>query len=53
MITGLLSACVSRELWAVRFHRGASDSDSRDGLTETGSDELVDGSGRIWVEVGG
>lgn len=34
------------------FHREASDSGSRDGLAETGSDELVDGSGSVWVEVG-
>lgn len=35
------------------FHRATSDWGSRDGLTETGSDELVVGSSRIWAEVGG
>lgn len=34
------------------FHRAASDWGSRDGLTETGSEELVAGSSRIWEEVG-
>lgn len=35
------------------FHRVASEWGSRDGLTETGSDELVAGSSRIWAEVVG
>ncbi len=35
------------------FHRAASDWGSRDGLTETGSEELVVGSSKIWAEVGG
>lgn len=35
------------------FHGAASDWGSRDGLTETGSEELVVGSSRILAEVGG
>lgn len=44
---------MSGELCAVLFHRAASPWGSRDGLTETGSEELVVGSTRIWAEVGG
>lgn len=35
------------------FHRAASDWGSTDGLTETGSEELVVGFSRIWADVGG
>lgn len=44
---------MSTELCAVLFHKVASPWGSRDGLTETGSEELVVGSTRIWAEVGG
>lgn len=43
---------MSRELCAVLFHTAASPWGSRDGLTETGSEELVVGSTRIWAVVG-
>ena len=49
----LCSACVSTELWAVLFHMPASGCGSIDGLTETGSDELVTSSNEMWAEGGG